>query len=60
MALSLLQRDVIAWAQALLALQVVYKLLTAPVVGLANPVVRFNLGIAAVHAVTLFVTTTGI
>lgn len=40
---------------ALLTVQVVYKLLTPATVGsLQNPVVLSNLGIAVVHAVTLF------
>ncbi len=50
----LLNRDVAGQAQALLGLQVVYKLLTAPLVGLRNPVVLSNLFIAAIHAITLF------
>jgi hypothetical protein len=49
----LLKYDVIAWAQALLCIQIVYKILTAPFVGLRNPVVVSNLGIAIVHAITL-------
>jgi hypothetical protein len=52
----LLEYDVMAWAQALLGIQVVYKVLTAPFVGLRNPVVLSNLGIAIVHAITLVVT----
>jgi hypothetical protein len=52
----LLEYDVMAWAQALLSIQVVYKVLTAPFVGLRNPVVLSNLGIAIVHAITLVVT----
>lgn len=52
----LLDHKVLAWAQALLGVQVVYKLLTAPFVGLRNPVVISNLGIAAVHMVTLATT----
>ncbi|MEY2759948.1 MAG: hypothetical protein RIR33_3726 [Pseudomonadota bacterium] len=55
-ALHLLDRDITAWAQALLVIQVVYKLLTVPLVGLRNPVVISNVGIAAVHIVTLVVT----
>ncbi|MEO1085467.1 MAG: hypothetical protein AAFY88_14605 [Acidobacteriota bacterium] len=38
---------------ALLTLQIVYKLLTAFTVGVANPVVASNVGIAAFHVVTL-------
>ena len=56
LAAHLLDRNVLAWAQALLGVQVVYKLLTAPLVGLRNPVVISNLGIAAVHMVTLSTT----
>jgi hypothetical protein len=54
--LDLLGDNVVAWTQALLGVQVVYKLLTAPLVGLRNPVVLSNLGIAAVHVITLVVT----
>ncbi|MBF9059705.1 hypothetical protein HKCCSP123_10980 [Rhodobacterales bacterium HKCCSP123] len=43
-------------AQALLAVQVIYKLATAAAVGLRNPVVLSNLAIAALHATTLAVT----
>ncbi len=57
LAAHLLGHDVKAWAQALLAVQVVYKLLTAPLVGWRNPVVISNLCIAAVHMVTLAVST---
>ncbi len=56
LAAHILDRNVLAWAQALLGIQVVYKLLTAPLAGLRNPVVLSNLGIAAVHLVTLAVT----
>jgi hypothetical protein len=52
----LLKYDVVAWAQALLGIQVFYKVLTAPFVGLRNPVVLSNLGIAIVHAITLVIT----
>jgi hypothetical protein len=54
--LDLLDHNVAAWTQALLGVQVVYKLLTVPLVGLRNPVVVSNLGIAAVHLITLVVT----
>ncbi len=54
--LHLLNHDILAWTQMLLGAQVIYKILTAPLVGLRNPVVISNLGIAAVHAITLFVT----
>jgi len=54
--LDMLDRNVAAWTQALLGIQVVYKLLSVPLVGLRNPVVVSNLGIAAVHIVTLVVT----
>ena len=40
-------------APAMLALQVIYKVLTLPLVGPRNPVVLSNLGIALVHAFTL-------
>ncbi len=49
-------RDVLAWAQALLAVQVIYKVATLPAVGPRNPVVIANLGIAALHAATLWMT----
>lgn len=58
-ALHLLDRDITAWAQALLGVQVVYKLLTVPLVGLRNPVVISNVGISAVHIATLIVTAGG-
>jgi hypothetical protein len=45
--------DVVPMAKSLLVLQVIYKLATAPVVGLGNPVVIANLAIAALHGVTL-------
>jgi hypothetical protein len=54
--LLLLGHEVLAWTQALLGVQVIYKLLTAPLAGLRNPVVLSNLAIAAVHIVTLVVT----
>ena len=56
LALHLLSLDITAWTQALLGIQVVYKLLTVPLVGLRNPVVISNVGIAVVHAITLIVT----
>lgn len=37
----------------LLTVQVAYKLLTVPLLGIGHPVAVANLGIAAVHAVTL-------
>jgi hypothetical protein len=55
-ALHVLNRDITAWAQALLGIQVVYKLLTVPLAGLRNPVVISNIGIATVHIITLVVT----
>lgn len=55
LALHLFQRDITPWAQALLGIQVVYKLLTVPLVGLRNPVVISNVAIAAVHAITLVI-----
>lgn len=45
--------DIIPWAQALLGLQVIYKALSAYVVGLRNPVVLSNIAIALVHLATL-------
>ena len=42
-----------ALVPGLLAMQVVYKLITVPLVGLRNPVVMTNLAIVAVHAATL-------
>lgn len=56
LALDLLNHEVLAWAQALLGLQVVYKMLTAFFVGPRSAVVLSNLGIASFHAVTLVVT----
>ena len=56
LAFHLIDRDITAWTQALLGVQVVYKLLTAPLVGLRNPVVISNIGIALVHIITLVVT----
>ena len=38
---------------ALLTVQIVYKVITPFAVGLSNPVVISNLGISAVHAVTV-------
>lgn len=47
-----------AWRESmvpgLLTVQVVYKLLTLPLLGVGHPVALANLGIAAVHAVTLW------
>jgi hypothetical protein len=56
LALQVLGRDIAAWTQALLGIQVVYKLLTVPLAGLRNPVVISNVGIAVVHVITLVVT----
>ena len=51
----LLFKPVLPAVAALLAIQIFYKLLTPLTVGtLDNPVVLSNLGIAAFHAVTLF------
>ena len=44
-----------SWAIPLLALQVTYKLLTVPTIGLANPVAVTNLFVAAVHIGTVTV-----
>ncbi|WP_415921969.1 hypothetical protein [Tateyamaria sp. SN6-1] len=38
---------------ALLALQVLYKLGTVTMIGLAHPVVRANLMVVAVHAIVI-------
>ena len=47
----------LAWAMpmsvALFAVQVTYKLITVPLVGLSNPVVITNLGVAAVQIFAL-------
>ena len=51
-----LGHNILAWSQALLAVQVIYKVLTVPFVGLRNPVVLSNLGIAIVHSATLVIT----
>ena len=51
---ALLLKPIPAAVAALLAIQIVYKLLTPMTVGtLGNPVVVSNLAIAAFHAVTL-------
>lgn len=42
-----------ALAPGLLAVQVAYKVLTVPLLGLGHPVATANLAIAALHAVTL-------
>lgn len=42
-------------ASVLFPMQITYKLLTLPAVGWTNPVVKSNLAIAALHAVTLSV-----
>jgi hypothetical protein len=55
LALHLFHRDIAPWAQALLGIQVAYKLLTVPLVGLRNPVVVSNVAIAAVHTFTLII-----
>lgn len=61
-AILILSALLLAWPAArsalgpgLLAVQVVYKLLTAPLLGVGHPVAMANLGIAALHAVTLAV-----
>ena len=43
----------IALAVALFSLQIVYKVLTVPALGLSNPVVQSNVAIAGLHSVTL-------
>jgi hypothetical protein len=45
--------DIIPWTQTLLAVQVIYKALSAFAVGLRNPVVLSNIGIALIHSATL-------
>jgi len=51
---ALLLKPIPAMVAALLAVQIVYKLTTPFTVGsISNPVVLSNLGIAAVHALTL-------
>lgn len=55
LALHLFHRDITPWIQALLSIQVAYKLLTVPLVGLRNPVVVSNLAIAVVHSFTLII-----
>lgn len=44
-------------ASVLFPLQIIYKIATAPAVGLRNPVVVSNLAIAALHATSLAVAT---
>ncbi|MEM9351006.1 MAG: hypothetical protein AAGA47_12160 [Pseudomonadota bacterium] len=44
---------VIGAIACLLTLQIVYKLMTGPMVGVQNVVVRWNLGIAAFHTAAL-------
>ena len=46
-------RDVMPYSVALLMLQVLYKVTTAIVLGVAHPVVIANLLISALHVVTL-------
>jgi len=42
------------WIATLIALQVVYKVITAIVVGPSNPVVQANLAIALFHSIALW------
>ncbi len=42
-----------SWTSALLAIQVIYKLMTVPLVGLGNPVVASNAAIALIHSAAL-------
>ncbi|WP_439142845.1 hypothetical protein [Planktotalea sp.] len=44
----------VAWALPLLFVQILYKSLTGPMVGLSHPVVQANLAIVALHVVTVF------
>lgn len=43
------------WTQTLLAMQVLYKLMTVYVIGLHSPVVATNLAIAVFHSIALMV-----
>lgn len=54
-ALAFSNHDVRPYAVTLLALQVLYKITTAFVLGVAHPVVIANLAISAVHVATLVV-----
>lgn len=56
LALMAFGTGILAWAQALLAIQITYKILTVPFAGLRNPVVLSNIAIAIVHSVTLALT----
>ncbi|MEM7711778.1 MAG: hypothetical protein AAF264_13750 [Pseudomonadota bacterium] len=47
----------VALAPGLLTVQVVYKIATLPLLGIGHPVALANLGIAAVHAGTLWTLT---
>lgn len=49
------ERDVVPHVVALLVMQVIYKVTTAVVLGVAHPVVVTNLLISAVHMTTLLV-----
>jgi hypothetical protein len=44
----------LALVPGLLVVQIVYKLITVPMLGPANPIVLTNLAVVAVHAVTLW------
>lgn len=59
LALLALGRDVVAWSQALLGVQIIYKILTVVLVGPRNPVVLSNIAIAIIHSVTLAIITIG-
>lgn len=41
------------YAQSLIGMQIVYKVLTIPLVGLSNTVVRFNIAVTVFHSVSL-------
>lgn len=41
------------YVQSLLVMQIIYKVLTIPLVGLPNTVVRFNIAVAVFHSVSL-------
>ncbi|MEM1301750.1 MAG: hypothetical protein AAGH17_04135 [Pseudomonadota bacterium] len=43
----------IQMALSLLALQIIYKALTVPLVGLRNPVVKINVAVMIFHSATI-------
>lgn len=52
-AVLLFWRAGVAFVPGLLAVQIIYKLITVPLLGIGHPVVIVNLGVVAVHLVTL-------